>query len=160
LVDKASFGLCNPWPFLNQLHIFMVTKQRYIHSSLHVAFFLPFHVHNRIKDIFKHIIFNVYDIKIMTEEVSFSIRKLPENISLYLIVDHTKTRKLLLTNLKSKYNVIELWHHIKQFLTWWYQQCNIPFNFTNKEVFFFFYTCDLLTRTVNDNKKRCFTNIC
>ena len=50
----------------------------------------------------------MHEIKIMAEEVGFSINKLSENIVIYLIMDHIKTIKLLLTNLKSKYNVIVL----------------------------------------------------
>jgi hypothetical protein len=44
----------------------------------------------------------------MAEEISLSIRKLLENTSFYLIVGQTKTRKLLLTGLKTKHNVIVL----------------------------------------------------
>jgi hypothetical protein len=41
----------------------------------------------------------------MAGEIGLSIRKLPENTSLYLIVGQTKTKKLLLTGLKTKHNV-------------------------------------------------------
>jgi hypothetical protein len=44
----------------------------------------------------------------MMEEIGLSIRKLPENTSLYPIIGQTKTIKLLLTILKTKYNVIVL----------------------------------------------------
>jgi hypothetical protein len=44
----------------------------------------------------------------MAEEISLSIRKLLENTSFYLIVGQTKTKKLLLTGLKTKHNVIVL----------------------------------------------------
>jgi hypothetical protein len=86
----------------------MVTKQRYIHSSFDVVLCLPFHIHNCVESILKHVLFNVHDIKIMMEEIGLSIRKLPENTSLYPIIGQTKTIKLLLTILKTKYNVIVL----------------------------------------------------
>jgi hypothetical protein len=41
----------------------------------------------------------------MAEEIGFLIRKLLENTSLYPIVGQIKTRKLLLTELKTKHNV-------------------------------------------------------
>jgi len=46
--------------------------------------------------------YNVHDIKVMAEKIDRPIRKLSENISLYLIIGHTKTRKFLLTRLKTK----------------------------------------------------------
>jgi hypothetical protein len=50
----------------------------------------------------------VHDVKVMAEEIGLPIRKLLENASLYPVVDQTKTRKLLLTRLKTKHNVIVL----------------------------------------------------
>jgi hypothetical protein len=44
----------------------------------------------------------------MAGEIGLLIRKLPENTSLYLIVGQTKTKKLLLTGLKTKHNVTVL----------------------------------------------------
>ena len=54
---------------------------------------------------------------VMEEKIGLLIKKLPENTSLYPIIDQTKTRKLLLTRIKTKYNVIVLRHHIIQFFT-------------------------------------------
>ena len=51
----------------------------------------------------------------------------------------TKTRKLLLTWLETKHNVIVLWYNIIQFFmkkTW---GCNILFNSANKEIFYVLY---------------------
>jgi hypothetical protein len=75
----------------------MMTKQCYIHSSLDVGLCLPLHVNDRVENIFKHILFYVHDVKVMTEEIDLPIRKLSENTSLYPIMGQTKTRKLLLT---------------------------------------------------------------
>jgi hypothetical protein len=44
----------------------------------------------------------------MKEEIGLPTRKLPENTLFYPIVSQIKTRKLLLTRLKTKYNVIIL----------------------------------------------------
>jgi hypothetical protein len=44
----------------------------------------------------------VDDVKVMVEEIDFPIRKLLENTLLYPFVGQTKTRKLLLTELKTK----------------------------------------------------------
>jgi len=56
--------------------------------------------------------FNVHDFKVMTEEIGLPIRKLLENTTFYLITGQTKTRKLLLTELKTKHNVNILRHHV------------------------------------------------
>jgi len=50
----------------------------------------------------------VHDVKVKVEEIGLPIRKLPKNILLYLILVLTKTRKLLLTGLETKHNVIIL----------------------------------------------------
>jgi len=48
----------------------------------------------------------MHDVKVTTEEIGLPIRKLLENTSLYLIiVDQTRTRKLLFTGLETKHNV-------------------------------------------------------
>jgi hypothetical protein len=90
----------------------MVTKQRYIRSSLHILLCLSFHVYNRVKNVFKHVLFNVHDIKVIVEKISLLIRKLPENTLFYPIMGHAKTRKLMLTELKTKHNIIVLRHHV------------------------------------------------
>ena len=48
----------------------------------------------------------------------------------------TKTRKLLLTWLETKYNVTVLWYNIMQFFTRKTRGCNILFNSANKEIFY------------------------
>jgi hypothetical protein len=64
----------------------MVTKESYIYFSLDVVICLPLHVHNCVENVLKYILFYVHDIKVMTEEIDLSIRKLPENTSVYPIV--------------------------------------------------------------------------
>jgi hypothetical protein len=54
------------------------------------------HVHNRVENIFKHVLFNTHDIKVMAEDISLPIKKLIENILFYLITSQTKTKKILL----------------------------------------------------------------
>jgi len=83
-----------------------MTKQCYIHSSLDVVLCLPLHVHDRVENILKHVLFYMHDVKVMAEEISLSIKKLLENILFYPILGQTKTRKLLLTELETKHNVI------------------------------------------------------
>jgi hypothetical protein len=102
---KAYFEICNPWPSINQLHIFMVSKQCYIYSSFDVILCLFFHVHNRVKNVLKYVLFYVHDVKVMAEEIRLPIRKLLENTLLCPVVSQTKTRKLLLTRLKTKQNI-------------------------------------------------------
>jgi hypothetical protein len=63
-----------------------VTKQRYNHYSLDVVLCLPLYIHDRVENVLKHVLFYVYDIKVMAKEIGFPIRKLPENTSLYPIV--------------------------------------------------------------------------
>ena len=53
----------------------------------------------------------------MVDEISIPINKLLENTSLYLIMSQTKTRKILVTGLKTKHSVIILQHHVIQFFT-------------------------------------------
>jgi hypothetical protein len=86
----------------------MVTEQYYIYSSLDVVLCLPLHIHDGFENVLKHILFYVHDVKVMAEEIGLPIRKLLENASLYPVVDQTKTRKLLLTRLETKHNVIVL----------------------------------------------------
>jgi hypothetical protein len=69
----------------------MMTKQRYIHFNLDVVLYLPFHVHDRVENALKHVLFYVLDIKVMIEEIGLPIRKLLENTSLYPIVGQPKT---------------------------------------------------------------------
>ena len=115
----VGFGLCDLWTNINQLHIFTVTKKRsYIHSSIDVVLCLSLHVHNRVENVLKRVLFYVHNIKVMMEEIGLPIRKLSLNTSLYPIVGQTKTRKFLLTRMKIKYNVTILWYHVIQFFTW------------------------------------------
>jgi len=98
--------------------IFTKTKQSYIHYSLDVVLCHSLHVNNCVENILKHVL----------------IRKLPESTLFYPIIGQTKTRKLLLTRLKTKHNVTVLQHHIIQFFTWKKRRRNIPFNFANKAI--------------------------
>jgi len=52
--------------------------------------------------------FYVHDIKVMAKEIGLLTRKFLENASLYPVVGQTKTKKLLLTGLETKYNVTVL----------------------------------------------------
>ena len=94
----------------------------------------PFHIHNGVENVLKHVLFNVHDVKVMVEKIGLPIRKLPNNISLNPIVGQTKTRKLLLIGLKTKHNVTILQHYVIQFLILKKWQCSIPFNSANKEI--------------------------
>jgi len=49
----------------------------------------------------------VHEVKVIVEKIGLPIRKLLEN-TLLLVVDQTKTRKLLLTGLETKHNVTVL----------------------------------------------------
>lgn len=42
----------------------------------------------------------MHDTQILTEDISFSIKRLIENTLLYIIIDYTKTIKFLLAGLK------------------------------------------------------------
>jgi hypothetical protein len=83
-------------------------KQRYIHYSLNVVLCLPLHVHVCVENVLKHVFFYVHDIKVMAKEIGLLTRKFLENASLYLVLGQTKTKKLLLTGLETKYNVTVL----------------------------------------------------
>jgi hypothetical protein len=63
-----------------------VTEQSYIQSSLDVVLCLPLHINDDVENVLKHVLFNVHDIKIMAEKIGLSIRKLPKDTSLYLIM--------------------------------------------------------------------------
>ena len=82
-----------------------------------LSFVFPFTSIILLKMFLNIFFFNVHNIEVMTKEIDFPMKKLPENTSLYLIMGHTKTRKLLLTELKTKHNVIVLRHHDIQFFT-------------------------------------------
>ena len=55
--------------------------------------------------------------KIIAEEISPLTRKLRKNTLFDTIVGHIKIKKLLLTGLKTKHNVVVLRDHIIQFFT-------------------------------------------
>ena len=112
----------------------MVRKQCYIHSSLDVVFCLPLHIHDSVENVLRNILFYVHEVKVMVEEISLPIRKLLENTLFYPIVGQTKSRKLLLTRMKTKHNVTVLWYNVMQFFTKKTQRCNILFNSANKEI--------------------------
>ena len=123
---------------VTHLHIFTVTKQSCIHSSLDIVLCLPLHVHNCVENILKHVLFYLHDINVMAKEIGLPIRKLLKNTSLYSIVGETKTRKLLHTRLKTKHNVTILQHHVIKFFTQKKQRFNITFNSAKKKSFLFF----------------------
>jgi len=121
-----------------------VTKERYIHSSFYVVFCPLFHVHHHGKNIFNNVYIHTHTHTHthMTSKlygISLSIRKLQKNTLLYPIIGRTKTRKLVLTIMKIKYNALVLRDHIIQFFTRRYWRCNIPFNSTYKKSFLFFF---------------------
>jgi hypothetical protein len=80
-------------------------KRCYIHSSLDVVLCLPLQVHDHVENVLKHVLLYVHDVKVMVKKIGLLIRKLPENTSLYPVVGQTKTKKILLTELETKYNV-------------------------------------------------------
>jgi hypothetical protein len=82
-----------------------MTKQRYIHYILDVVLCLSLHIHDRVENVLKHVLFYVHDVNVITEEIGLPIRKLSQNNLLYPIVGQTKTRKLLLTGLETKHDV-------------------------------------------------------
>jgi hypothetical protein len=61
----------------------------------------------------------------MVDDINVSIRKILKYTPLYPIVGHTKTRKLLLTRMRTKYNALILRDYIVQFFTRQYWWCNI-----------------------------------
>jgi hypothetical protein len=83
-----------------------MTKQCYIHSSFNIVLCLSLYVHDCVENVLKR--FYVHDIKVMVEVIGLPIRKFPENTLLYPIVGQTKIRKLLLTGLETKHNIIVL----------------------------------------------------
>jgi len=138
-----------------------MTKQCYIHFRLDVVLSLPLHVHDRVENVLKHVLFYVHDVKVMMEEIGLSIRKLPENTLLYPVVGQIKTRKLLLIGLETKHNVTVLLHHVIQFFTRKMRGCNILFNYANKKII---YVLSVLMirwqKMLVVVKKRCFIPVC
>ena len=84
--------------------------QKKVVSTLALMFVLPLplHIRNRVENVLKHIIFHVHDIKVIADKIGLPIRKLTENTFFYQILSQTKTRKRLLTELKTKHNAIVL----------------------------------------------------
>jgi len=124
---ESGFKLYDTYPIIKQLYVVIVLKQSYIDSSIYIVLF--FYIYDHVKNIFKHILLDMHDIQIITDEISLPIRKLLKNTLFYPIIVHTKTRKVL-TRLKTKYNVLMLWVYIIQFFTRQCQWCNISFCFT------------------------------
>lgn len=53
----------------------------------------------------------------MTDDISLLIKKIPKYIAFYPIMSHTKTTKLLLTKMRTKYNALILRNYIIKFVT-------------------------------------------
>jgi hypothetical protein len=118
-----------------------------------LSFTFLFHIHNRVKNISKHAIFNVHDIKVMSKKISTLIRKLPENTSLYLIMGQIKTIKLLFTGLKTNHNSTPR----RTILNLMIVAVQHPFKiWQQRSQFYSFCTCDPLARTTDYNKKKIF----
>ena len=58
---------------------------------------LPLHIHNHDENVLKHVLFYVHDINVMIDEIDLIKYFVLSNC------DQTKTRKLLLTRLKTKH---------------------------------------------------------
>ena len=52
-------------------------------SSLDVVLCLPLYIHDDVENVLKHVIFNVYDFRVMAEKIGLPIRKLPKDTLLY-----------------------------------------------------------------------------
>jgi len=73
-----------------------------------LSFVFPFTCMSVLKMFLNMFFFYVHDIKVMAKEIGLLTRKFLENASLYPVVGQTKTKKLLLTGLETKYNVTVL----------------------------------------------------
>jgi hypothetical protein len=110
----------------------------YLSITVSVVLCLPLHVHNYVENVIKYVLFYRHDIKVMTEKIDLSIKKLSENTLFYLIIGQTKTRKLLLTGLKTKHNITVLRHHVIQFFTWKSGDATFLSTMPTKKSFLFF----------------------
>jgi hypothetical protein len=110
----------------------------YLSIIVSVIFCLPLHVHNYVENVIKYVLFYMHDIKVMAEKIDLSIKKLSENTLFYLIIGQTKTRKLLLTGLKTKHNITVLRHHVIQFFTWKSGDATFLSTMPTKKSFLFF----------------------
>ena len=75
IYGEVGFGLCDPWPIINQLYLFTVTKEMHIHSSFHVVLCLPFHVHHHGKTISNMFFFICITSKLWKKKISFQSSK-------------------------------------------------------------------------------------
>jgi hypothetical protein len=98
----------------------------------------------------------------MAEEIDFPIRKLLENTLLYPVVGQTKTKKLLLTELKTN-NTMSPYPDTTPCNSAPERcgGCNILFNSTNKKILYVFSVPVICWQeTSMAVKKRCFTPVC
>jgi hypothetical protein len=139
----------------------MVTEQSYIQSSLDVVICLPLHIHNGVENIFKHVLFYVHDVKVMTEKIGLPIRKLLKDTSSYPIVDQTKTKKTsayLIGDQTQCHRTLIQHHAILQQKDAGVQH---PFQlYQQRNPFCSFCTCDSVVRNDGDSKKKSFTFVC
>jgi hypothetical protein len=110
----------------------------YLSITVSIVLCLPLHVYNYVENVIKYVLFYMHDIKVMVEKIDLSIKKLLENTLFYLIVGQTKTRKLLLTGLKTKHNITVLRHHVIQFFTWKSGDATFLSTMPTKKSFLFF----------------------
>jgi len=87
---ELYFGFGNMYLIIKQLHILTITqKKSYIHSSFYIILWFFFNIHDRVKNIFKHILLDMHNIRSIVKDISLIIRKFLRNSFFYPITSHT-----------------------------------------------------------------------
>jgi len=87
---EPYFGFGDMYLIIKQLHILTITHEKiYIHSSFYIILWFFFNIHDRVKNIFKHILFYMHNIRSIVKDISLIIRKFLRNSFFYPITSHT-----------------------------------------------------------------------
>jgi hypothetical protein len=87
---ELYFGFGNMYLIIKQLHILTITQEKsYIHSSFYIILWFFFNIHDRVKNIFKHILLDMHNIRSIVKDISLIIRKFLRNSFFYPITSHT-----------------------------------------------------------------------
>jgi len=125
-----------------------------IHSSFYVIICFSFDVHDRIKNIFKHILLDVHNIQIMMKDISLPLRNLPKILFLPNYVPHQnqKTFTYRIEN-QIQCSYITILHH--RILHPTILMVQLPFQlYFSRSHFYFFCIDDDIARTSDGKQKK------
>ena len=112
----------------------MLAYVLHICLSLGVVLRLVFDIDNSVEYIIEYILFNIYDVKVMTDQISGLVGQFPEDASLHPVMSCTKSLKLLLIKFNAKQDFIQLGYPLKYFYTIEKLECMVLLYLISSEI--------------------------